>query len=68
MLHASEAMARIERSVRQYLEHTITRGEALEDVIDTLAASGRLLDDDEATPLLPEARSWAPGGRPALQA
>ena len=63
MIQDPEVLARIERSVRHYLDRCITRGEALDEVIDTLEAGGRLLDGEEASLLLPEARSWCPTGR-----
>ncbi len=57
MITEREALARIERSVQQYLGHCITRGEAVDDVIESLEASGRLLEGDV---LDGEPRSWAP--------
>ncbi len=59
MIDDREALARIEQSVGNYLGRCITRGEALEDVIDSLEASGRMADSAVAG----EARSWAPSGK-----
>ena len=59
MINDQEALSRIARSVGHYLDRCITRGEALEDVIGSLEASGHLGDAAD----MAETRSWAPTGK-----
>ena len=68
MISDLEALARIERSMQHYLGRCITRGETLEEVIDALEASGRMLDGADADQTSGELRSWAPTGEAAPRA
>jgi hypothetical protein len=59
MIRDNQALDRIRDAVGHYLQRTITYGEAIEDVVTALEASGR-----DAAGVLPvrragEARSWS---------
>ena len=63
MIDDRQAMDRIQQAVRRYARSAITRGEALDDLVDILEASGRDVTDQTGDiRIASEPRSWAASG------
>ncbi len=63
MIDDRQAMDRIQQAVRRYARSAITRGEALDDLVDILEASGRDVTDQTGDiRVASEPRSWAASG------
>ena len=60
MLDDRQAMDRVQQAIRRYARSAITRGEALDDLVDILESCGRdVTGEDAEVRVAPESRSWA---------